>query len=108
MGRLHWARTSSSFDLIILNNTTSDWDGYVTQAVADWSSSSVINMIEDPNGATSKKVRRQCKSPAGKVRICNLAYGQTGWLGIAGISFDNDGHITTGYTKLNDTYFSKA
>jgi hypothetical protein len=40
------------------------------------------------------------------VRICNLAYGNNGWLGIAGISLDSNGHITTGYTKLNDTYYS--
>jgi len=31
-----------------------------------------------------------------------------GWLGIAGISIDSNGHITTGYTKLNDTYFSSG
>jgi hypothetical protein len=40
------------------------------------------------------------------LRICNLAYGQNGWLGVAGISIDINGHITTGYTKLNDSYFS--
>jgi hypothetical protein len=28
-------------------------------------------------------------------------------LGIAGISIDSSGHITTGYTKLNDSYFAK-
>ena len=42
------------------------------------------------------------------VRICNLAYGNTGWLGIAGISIDEAGHIIKGYTKLNDTYFSTS
>ncbi len=70
--------------------------------------STKLNMVEDPNGSTSKKVRRQCKAPSGKVRICNLAYGQTGWLGVAGISIDADSHITKGYTKLNDTYFSMS
>jgi hypothetical protein len=105
-GNYHWARTTMSFDLTIVNSTTSDWDIYVTEATADWSQSSVLNMVEDPDGATSKKVRRQCKAPDGQVRICNLAYGQTGWLGIAGISIDANGHIVRGYTKLNDTYFS--
>ena len=105
-GVYHWARTTASFDLPVINSTTSDWDGYVTRAIADWSDSSVLNMIEDPNGATSNRVRRQCKSPSGMVRICNLSYGQTGWIGIAGISIDTNGHIVKGYTKLNDTYFS--
>lgn len=104
----HWARTSSSFDLIIVNSTTSDWDGYVSQAVYDWSFSSALNMVEDFSGSTSKKDRRKCDSGDGWVRICNLEYGRTGWLGIAGISIDQDGHIFTGYTKLNDTYFAEG
>ena len=106
-GDYHWARTTSSFDLIIINSTTSEWDGFVTQAIADWSSSSVLNMVEDPKGSTKARVRRQCKGGDGTVRICNLAYGYNGWLGVAGISIDSNGHITTGYTKLNDTYFAE-
>ena len=102
----HWARTSSSFNLTVVNSTTSEWDGYVSQAVSDWNVPTTLTMVEDPYGSTSKKDRRQCKGPNGQVRICNLAYGQTGWLGIAGISIDANNHITKGYTKLNDTYFS--
>lgn len=105
-GNYHWARTTSSFDLTIINSTTTDWDPYVAQAVTDWSDSSKFNMIEDPSGKTSKGVLRKCNGGDGTVRICNLAYGQNGWLGVAGISIDTNGHITTGYTKLNDTYFS--
>ena len=105
-GDYHWARTTNSFDLTIINSTR-DWDGYVTQAVNDWSASSTLNMVEVA-GSSSKKTRRRCNNPAGQIRICNLAYGKTGWLGIAGISLDTGGHITTGYTKLNDTYFSQA
>jgi len=102
----HWARTKSPFDLILVNSTTSDWDGYVGQAVADWNASDKLNFVEDPNGATSNQVRRKCNASTGQVRICNLAYGQNGWLGIAGISLDANGHIVRGYTKLNDTYFA--
>jgi len=102
----HWARTTNSFDLTIINSTTPDWDPYVSQAVADWSDSSVLNMINDTSGKDDTKTRRRCNGGGGTVRICNLAYGNTGWLGIAGISIDSNGHITTGYTKLNDTYFN--
>ncbi|HSM30081.1 MAG TPA: hypothetical protein VK854_05220 [Woeseiaceae bacterium] len=105
-GTYHWGRTTTSFNLAIVNSTTSDWDGFVAQAVADWSGSSKLNMVEDLTGDVSTKTRRRCNSPTGQVRICNLAYGQNGWLGIAGISINADGHITTGYTKLNDTYFA--
>lgn len=107
-GTYHWARTTSSFDLTVINSTTSDWDGYVAQATSDWSESSVLNMVEDPSGSTDSKIRRQCKGGSGTVRICNLAYGLNGWLGVAGISVDTNGHITTGYTKLNDSYFNSS
>ena len=102
----HWARTTSSFDLVVINSTTSEWDSYVSQAIGDWSTSSKVNMIEDRNGSTAKKVRRQCNGGTGTLRICNDTYGNTGWVGIAGISLDNNGHITTGYTKMNDTYYA--
>jgi hypothetical protein len=105
-GNYHWARTTSSFDLIVVNSTTSDWDSHVSIAVSDWSLSTKLNMIEDINGSTSKKVRRRCRATSGQLRICNLNYGDTGWLGIAGISLDTQGHIVNGYTKLNDSYFS--
>ena len=110
-GTYHWARTTGSFDLTVVNSTTSDWDGYVSQSISDWSSpiapwTTYLTMVEDPNGGTSKKTRRQCKAPDGQVRICNLAYGQTGWLGVAGIYIDAADHIVKAYTKLNDTYFA--
>jgi len=101
----HWARTTASFDLTVINSTTADWDGYVTQALSDWSQSTTLNM-NVVSGDTSSRTRRKCNAPTGQVRICNLAYGQNGWLGIAGISVDTNGHIVKGYTKLNDTYFA--
>ena len=105
----HWARTTASFDLVFINSTTSTWDPYVSQAFVDWNAfTAVLQMVEDANGDTSNKTRRRCNGPDGQVRVCNLAYGNTGWLGIAGISLDTNGHITTGYTKLNDTYFDQA
>lgn len=104
----HWARTTSSFNLIVVNSTTPDWDGFVTSAIGDWSQSTVVNLVQDETGDTSNKTRRQCRPDDGMVRICNLAYGFTGWLGVAGIYVDANGHIVKGYTKLNDTYFSTS
>src|SRR5215203_4043156 len=71
----HWARNTASFDLIVVNSTTPDWDGYVNSATTDWSSSPVLDMVEDATGSTSDRDRRQCRAPEGKVRICNSAYG---------------------------------
>jgi hypothetical protein len=106
-GNYHWARVNNPFTLTVINSTTTDWDANVNGAVADWSASTVLSMVQT-EGDTSSKTRRQCRGGTGTVRICNLEYGNTGWLGIAGISIDTNGHITTGYTKLNDTYFSWA
>jgi hypothetical protein len=105
-GSYHWERSSNPLNLTIINSTTSDWDTEVGMAISDWNESSVLNLTE-VDGNTSNKTRRQCNGGNGTVRICNLAYGNTGWLGIAGISIDSGGHITSGYTKLNDTYFSQ-
>lgn len=106
-GSYHWARSANPLNLTIINSTTPDWDGEVAIAISDWNVSPVLNLSEG-NGDTSSKTRRQCNGGQGTVRICNLAYGNTGWLGIAGISIDSGGHITSGYTKLNDTYFSES
>jgi hypothetical protein len=106
-GNYHWARRANPFTLTLINSTTGDWDPYVIQAVSDWSSSSKLDFTQ-VEGATDSQTRRKCSGGSGTVRICNLAYGQNGWLGIAGISIDTNGHITTGYTKLNDTYFAFA
>ena len=106
-GNYQWARTTESFDLTVVNSVTPDWDAYVAQATADWSSSVVVNLVE-ANGNDSKKIRRRCTPPNGKVRICNLTYGNTGWLGIATIYIDSLGHIVKGFVKLNDTYFDQA
>jgi hypothetical protein len=107
-GDYHWARTTNSFNLTVINSTTADWDSFVSQAVSDWSASSKLDLVENTGGDTSSQTRRQCRGGTGTLRICNLAYGNNGWLGIAGISIDTNGHITTGYTKLNDTYFSTS
>ncbi|MCH7822669.1 MAG: hypothetical protein IIA07_11675 [Proteobacteria bacterium] len=104
-GVYHWARTSSPFVLTIVDSTTSTWPTFVALAIGDWSVSSVLSMHWE-QGDTKSRTRRRCKPPGGKVRICNLAYGNTGWVGLAGISIDSAGHIVSGYTKLNDTYFA--
>lgn len=105
-GNFHWARSSNPLQLTVINSTTAAWDPYVAVAIGDWNQSGVLNINEDQNGSTRSKDRRRCKAPTGQVRICNLAYGLNGWLGIAGISVDSGGHILSGYTKLNDSYFS--
>jgi len=105
-GPYHWASTSSPRTVTVVNSVKGDWGSYVTQAISDWSLSEDVTLIEE-SGSTRGKTRRQCSAPSGQVRICNARYGtNAGWLGIASISLNTDDHIISGYTKLNDSFFS--
>ena len=104
-GNYHWGRTSNPFTVKYGDNVSSQWDSYLVSAAADWSQgSSVLDMVVVPGTSTNA---RKCSAPAGRVEVCNTTYGFNGWLGIAGISLSG-GHIVSGYTKLNDSYFNTA
>lgn len=103
----HWARTSNPFTLTVVNSLTSDWDLYADVSVSDWTASSVLDLTQKDESLDDRG-RRRCEGPAGQVRICNMTFGFNQWLGIAGISIDTDGHIFTGYVKLNDSYFNTS
>ena len=49
-----------------------------------------------------------CAMRAGTTQVCNRAYGQNGWLGLASINITGGTHITQGSAKMNDTYFSTS
>lgn len=101
-GSYHWARTSNPLNLLVGDNVTSTWDGHLNVAIADWNQSSVLNLT-----LTTGKARGKCRPTSGRVEVCNGAYGNTGWLGIAQI-WASGNHITQGTAKMNDTYFNSA
>jgi hypothetical protein len=100
----HWARTTAELTVPVGDNVTSQWDSYLQTANADWNKSTVINSPLVPGSAGDPK---KCNAVAGTIQVCNAAYGQRGWLGIASIWLSN-GHISQGTTKLNDTYYAMA
>lgn len=102
-GNYHWARTSNPFTLKVGDAVTSQWDAYLDEAISDWNPSSVLDLTEVPSTVNPKT----CKPPTGQIVACNAKYGQNGWLGLAGITVSGS-HITSAYTKLNDTYFDTA
>lgn len=99
----HWARTSTQVSPPVVDITTSAWTSYVSTAVDDWNRSTVI---QSPLTKASGN-GRTCKPQAGKILVCNAAYGNNGWLGLASIWLSN-GHISQGTTKLNDTYYASG
>lgn len=99
----HWARTTSSFTLQVVDSTTAPWDYAFVESLARWSQSNVLDLeiaaIQDDS-----RTRKRCAMVPGQMRVCNAAYGQNGWLGLATIGLDNNGHIDQGTAKVNDSY----
>jgi hypothetical protein len=102
-GGYHWARTSNPFNVKLGDNLTSNWKPYLSTTSSDWSKSTVLDTVIVAGLAGSKR----CRPISGRVEVCNAAYGQNGWLGLAQV-WISGGHITQGTTKMNDTYFSMS
>lgn len=102
-GDYHWARTSNPFTLKVGDNVSSAWDAYLDEAISDWSSSAVLNLLKVTGGTSP----RTCRPTSGRIEVCNAKYGNNGWLGIAQI-WASGNHITQGVAKMNDTYFNTS
>jgi len=103
-GGYHWARTSNPFTLKTGDNVSSAWDPYLVEAIGDWNQSAVLELVKVAGGSKA----RNCRPTAGRIEVCNAAYGNTGWLGIAQIWITGGTHITQAITKLNDTYYNTS
>jgi hypothetical protein len=102
-GNYHWSRASNPLSLDVGNNVNQGWDGYLNDAISDWSASSVLELTKVSGGTTGST----CAPTSGRIEVCNAAYGNTGWLGVAQIWVKRS-HITQATTKVNDTYFNTA
>ena len=102
-GNYHWARQANPFTLGLGDNVSSAWDSHLETASSEWNRSTVLQTAVAPGGTKP----RPCKPTAGRVEVCDAAYGFNGWLGIAQIWISGS-HITQGITKLNDSYFNGA
>lgn len=102
-GNYHWGRTRNPFTLKLGDNLSPAWDPYLATTSADWSRSSVLDTVI----VAGRTNPRPCRPTAGRVEVCNAAYGWNGWLGLAQIWLSG-GHITQGIVKVNDTYFGTS
>lgn len=101
----HWARTAHPFTLKLVDSVTANWNSYLGATSADWSKSTVLDTAV-VSGNESSSTRKRCPAVLGKDRVCNAAYGNNGWLGLAQVWVYSDGHIAQGVVKVNDTYFN--
>ena len=104
-GNYEWARTASPLPLKVVDSVDSSWQFEFDTALAKWNISSVLNMTAD-SANDKTRTRKQCKMRAGQIRVCNASYGFNGWLGLATIGIDSQGHIDQGTAKMNDSYAS--
>jgi hypothetical protein len=99
----HWAIDGQRLNLVVNRSVTQQWTAYVNEAVVDWDKSRKLSFATQ-NSANDDLTRRLCRPIFGQIRVCNSAYGQRTWIGIATIWLSN-GHIVQGTTQLNDSYF---
>jgi len=99
----HWSRAANPFTVPLGQNLTSAWTSYLSTASSDWSQSTVLDTRIQAGSTTGRK----CRPSTGTVQVCNAAYGNNGWLGLAQIWLSGS-HITQGAVKVNDTYFVLA
>jgi len=105
-GKYKWKPSSIPFNLDLVNNVNSDWDGLLSIASTDWSISAVLTTTVVA-GSTSNDPE-SCSPESGNVQVCNFAYGENGWLGLAQIYIRRGFTIIAGVAKLNDTYHNSA
>lgn len=103
-GNYHWARTANPFTLKMGDAVTPAWDAYLVEARNDWNASAVL----DTTIVTSVANPKTCKAVTGRMEVCSAKYGNNGWLGLASIWADGNGHITKGTAKMNDTYYASG
>jgi hypothetical protein len=99
-GGYHWARQANPFTLKLGDNVNSTWDPILATTSSDWTQSIVLDTTIVAGGANP----RNCRPTDGRDEVCNAAYGNNGWLGVAQIWITGGTHITQGTVKLNDTY----
>ncbi len=93
--------------LQVIDSVDSGWQFELVTALQEWNVSPVLDM-QITSTEEGRKAQRRCSATLGKMRVCNWAYGRNGWLGLASINLDANGHITQGTAKMNDSYSQTA
>lgn len=101
----HWARTTSPFILQVIDSVSTDWQSEFDTALSQWSLSDKLN-LQVGSANDSNRIRKRCPMAKGQIRVCNNSYGFNGWLGLATIGLDSNGHIDRGSAKMNESYAS--
>ena len=119
----HWPRSSAEASIPIYRSLTvtsySNWPDHLQKSVfgdssnpntanrRGWNDSTVL-ALSIVSSSTTSSTRYYCTPSTATVRVCNYAYGSTGWAGLAQVWPDSAGHIQRANTKINDTYMGSS
>jgi hypothetical protein len=103
----HWARsTANPIPLKVVDSVSADWQMEFETALDEWNDDKSVLDMRVGSANDSNRTRKRCKMQTGQMRVCNASYGYNGWLGMATIGIDSNGHIDQGTAKMNDSYSS--
>lgn len=97
----HWSSGSTQLTVVVGDNVSGPWDPLLTTVEQQWATEPIKT-----DAVTGSTVPATCAPVEGTVQACNSEYGDNGWLGLARIWLDADGHIVQGTAQVNDTYFN--
>ena len=111
----HWAGGATdphdgSITLALVNDL-SDYKTQYSNVVGDWDGApgplTLNSVLGGTRPAACDNVATDAAGDAilGTIHVCNDAYGQNGWLGLARIWLASDGHIDAAVALMNDSYF---
>jgi hypothetical protein len=92
--------------LQVVDSVSIFWQFEFETALDEWNDSQALKTMSVTSADDSSTTRKRCNAVSGKMRVCNASYGNNGWLGLASINIDSNGHITQGTAKMNDSYSS--
>jgi hypothetical protein len=104
-GGYHWAKKVQTGNLIINVDTTrvgGKWARQTNAVMKQWL------VVSSPIKLQLLTPRPNYKLSYYTVKAENKNYGPTGWLGLATVYIDQQGHIVRGLVQLNDYYYVTA
>jgi hypothetical protein len=98
---VHWPHAGAEAQPVVVRSLSAEWSTPLNRAVAGWNRSAVLQASVVSGSLDG---RSTCDYVAGRIRVCNAAYGATGWVGLTSVVWDSSGHILRARVKMNETY----
>ena len=93
-----WRNKGKGLTLEIRNSLSSDWDPFFIQAVNDWNEAPALSLTTE-----NIDIDPECTSVQGIMKVCNDYYGKTGWTGLNEVYFSGS-YIAASVAKMNESY----